>query len=51
MNSHTGSVRQECATDVRTQIAAYKRVKTLTEPRIDVRNKASQLNMQIAKKA
>ena len=51
MKSHTESVRQECVTDVCRQIAAYKRFKTQTEPWIDVRSKASQLNMQIAKKA
>ena len=50
MKSHTEYVRQECVADVRRQIAAYKRFKTLTEQWIDVSIEASKLKMQIAKK-
>ena len=50
MKSHTEYVRQECVADIRRQIGAYKRFKTLTEQWIDVSIEASKLNMQIAKK-
>ncbi|MBE3123655.1 MAG: hypothetical protein IMZ65_02500 [Planctomycetes bacterium] len=50
MKSHTAYVRQECVADIRRQITAHKRFKTLTEQWIDVSIEASTLNMQIAKK-
>lgn len=43
MKSHTAHVRQEYEADIRRQIAAYKRFKTLTEQWIAVSIEASKL--------
>lgn len=50
MKSHTEYIRPECVADIRRQIAAYKRFKTLTEQWIDVSIEASRLAMQRVKK-
>jgi hypothetical protein len=50
MQSHTEYVRPDCLADIRRQIAAYKRFKTLTEQWIDVSIEASTLTLQSAKK-
>lgn len=50
MKSRTEYVRQECVADIRKQIAAYKRFKSLTDEWIDLSIDASKLNMHIDKK-
>jgi hypothetical protein len=50
MQSHTEYVRPDCVADIRRQIAAYKRFKTLTEQWIDMSIEASRLTLQRAKK-
>jgi hypothetical protein len=50
MKSHTEYVRQDCVADIRRQIAAYKRFKTLTELWIDLSIEASKLRMQLGQK-
>jgi len=50
MKSRTEYVRVECVADIRKQIAAYKRFKSLTDEWIDLSIEASKLNMQITKK-
>lgn len=50
MKSHTEYVRQDRVADIRRQIAAYTRFKTLTELWIDLSIEASKLRMRLGQK-
>ena len=49
MRSKSDYVRADCVTDVRRQIAAYKRFKKLTEEWVDLGIEASKLRMTLDK--
>lgn len=50
MRSKSDYVRADCVTDIRRQIAAYKRFKKLIEEWVDLGIEASKLSMMLDKK-
>lgn len=50
MKSRSDYVRSDCVADVRKEIAAYKRFKTLTEEWIDLGIETSKLRLKVDKK-
>ena len=47
MRSRTDYIRQDCVADIRKQIAAYKKFKSLTDEWVDLSIESSKLVMQI----
>ena len=49
MKSRTDYIRRDCVVDIRKQIAAYKRFKSLTDEWVDLSIESSKLTMKLDK--